>query len=52
MTVDEIMRKYRAQGVICMTGSLLLAYADLKEAAKSVDKILEKIKEKENGKQK
>lgn len=49
MTVDEIMRKYRTKGVICMTGSLLLAYADLKEATKSVDKIL-KLKENKNGK--
>ena len=51
MTVDEVMRKYRSQGVICMTGSLLLAYADLKEAAKKVDEVLKKMKEKENGKQ-
>lgn len=49
MTVDEIMRKYRTQGVICMTGSLLLAYANLKEEEKLIDKIL-KLKEKENGK--
>lgn len=49
MTVDEVMRKYRSQGVICMTGSLLLAYANLKEAEKSVDKIIE-LKEKEYGK--
>ena len=50
MTVDEVMRKYRSQGVICMTGSLLLTYADLKEAAKKVDEVLKKMKEKENGK--
>ena len=50
MTVDEVMRKYKSQGVVCMTGSLLIAYADLKEAAKSIDEVLKKMKEKENGK--
>lgn len=49
MTVDEVMRKYRTQGVICMTGSLLLAYANLKEEEKLIDKILE-LKENKNGK--